>query len=150
MGTYIIKLADHYLEWSSVVDAPVTNGMTLDEYKEFYRDEYGRANFESVMSDGFAARMKRVEERGTSAFDDKTVEDTIWLNRAGPKEKPLHKEEIIEFYIRRKQSPKEYEKELAKFREGLARCGPSCVSIERDGCGEFCPKCWGTDFVRPQ
>jgi hypothetical protein len=41
MGRFICKFEDkddvYYLEWSTVVDAPVTFGMSLEEFKEYYR-----------------------------------------------------------------------------------------------------------------
>lgn len=57
MGRYILKIKDHYLEWSTVVDAPVTFGMLLPEFKEYYRDEYGRDGYRELKH-----RLERVEE----------------------------------------------------------------------------------------
>lgn len=142
MGTFIIKLADHYLEWSSIVDAPVTHGMTLEEFKAYYRDEYGRNDFELK----FPRRLARVEQKGTSAHDSADVDDLIWGNCAGPGGTQLHREEIIEFYVRRKSriTPAA----LAAFRKGLKRCGPKCPARWRNDCRSRCDRCWGTDFVR--
>ena len=78
MPRYIVKLTtpagDRYLEWSTVVDAPVT---------AYYRDRYG-----SDSDDAFAARMARVEATGVSARDC-TVRDVVDYNRAGPNESTL-------------------------------------------------------------
>lgn len=142
MGSYIVKLEDKYLVWSSTVDAPVTFGMTLDEFREYYKEEHGREGLREL-----PFRLERVDAKGTSAHDDENANDTIWLNRAGPDETVLHREEIIEFYIRRREDPTA--KALAAFRKGLPRCGPECPSIEKDGCGSWCQQCWGTDYVRP-
>lgn len=105
MPRFICKVQDgdnaYYLEWSTVVDAPVTTGMSLDEFKAYYRDEYGRHSFESPLSDGFEERMKRVEEKGVSARDYKSFDDLIGCNRAGKDETCLSKEQIIEWYCRR-------------------------------------------------
>jgi hypothetical protein len=102
MGRFICKFDDgptaYYLEWSTVVDAPVTFGMSLDEFKAYYRDEYGRQG----MDFGFEERMKRVEEKGTSSQLDSCVDDVISGNRAGKDETCLSKEQIIEWYCRRK------------------------------------------------
>lgn len=47
MGRFLIRLdgdeGPRYLEWSTIVDAPVTFGMTREELATHYRDEYGRA-----------------------------------------------------------------------------------------------------------
>ena len=105
MGRCIIKLTDektkkdYYLEWSSNVDAPVTYGMSLDELKEYYKEEYG----DSGMRD-LPICLKRVELFGSSMVDGSTVEDVISANRAGKKEKCLSKEEIIERYCVKKSA----------------------------------------------
>lgn len=101
MPSYILKLNDHYLEWSTIVDAPVTFGMTLEEFQDYYRQRYGEHDFERL-----SERLKRVEEKGTSSINDKNVDDTISFNRAGPKESCLSREEIVEWYCRRKEEPK--------------------------------------------
>jgi hypothetical protein len=143
MGNPIVKLGGKYLVWSTIVDAPVSYGMTLAELETYVREEDGRRGVDEL-----GRRLQRVAEKGTSSFDDKDADDTIWLNRAGPDETPLHREEIIEFYVR-KRTGRPTEKALAAFRKGLPRCGPKCPSIlDKDGCGGFCRKCWGTDHVR--
>lgn len=141
MGRYIVKLADRYLEWSSIVDAPVSYGMTLDELRAHVKDEQGNDGLRDL-----PRRLERVDAKGTSAHEDDSADDTIWLNRAGPAETILHREEIIEFYVRRTRvlTPKS----LKEFRKGLPTCGPTCVQIERDGYAGWCKKCWGTGFVR--
>jgi len=143
MGNAIVFLEGHYLEWSSIVDAPVSYWMTRSELEETVRREYGNEGLRALRG-----RLERVDAKGTSAFRDEDADDTIWLNRAGPKEAPLHREEIIEFFVRRKVDPTP--KALAAFRQGLPRCGPTCVAIlDEDDCADFCRKCWGTDYVRP-
>lgn len=101
MPQYVIKLSDrgkdYYLMWSTIVDAPITPGMSLDEFKAWYRDEYGRLSFEYELPE----RLKRVEERGTSCRDQ-TLDEVISCNRAGDNESELTKEQIIEAYIRRR------------------------------------------------
>jgi hypothetical protein len=84
MPKYIINLRDeknnqdNFMEWSSVVDAPTTNGMTLAEFKEYYRSEYGNRGMEDLDE-----RLTRVFANGTSARMDKSVNDTIGFNVAG-------------------------------------------------------------------
>lgn len=94
---YIIKLndgkRDYYLEWSTIVDAPTTYGMSRDEFEEYYLDEYGKALWA-----GLAARLKAVELNGHSAFFAKSVDDLISFNRAGKDEKSLTKKQIIRKY----------------------------------------------------
>jgi len=100
MGQHIVKLEKEgheprYLIWSTIVDAPVTYGMPLKELKSFYRDEYGRRDFELNFDD----RMKRVHEKGTSAHMDRNASETILVNRAGPNETELTHEEIWIKYV---------------------------------------------------
>ena len=98
MGRYIIKISDektnkdYYMEWSTIVDAPVTYGLELQEFKDYYRDEYG-ANEISALDE----RLKRVDTKGISAHDE-TLEDLLGCNRAGKKETCLTKQEILEQY----------------------------------------------------
>ena len=93
MGTCIMKLDGRYLEWSTIVDAPVTELMTLEEFETHYRYQYGQEGM-----DGLPRRMKRVEDRGNSFFGGMTNDDIIRHNRAGEGETKLTREEIIEQY----------------------------------------------------
>lgn len=103
MPRYIVKLndpktkKDYYMEWSTVVDTPVTNGMSLEEFNEYYKNEYGNQGMEKLPE-----RMVRVEETGCSArFDD--VDGLIYCNRAGGGEKHLSRNEILENYCRNRK-----------------------------------------------
>jgi hypothetical protein len=46
MPRYIVRLTDsrankdYYLFWSTVVDAPVSDGIGLEEFKKEYKEEY--------------------------------------------------------------------------------------------------------------
>lgn len=79
MSRYIIKLTDkrdlkdYYLEWSTIVDAPVTYGMYLEGFKAYYQQEYGRSGMRELPE-----RLKRVEEKGTSAYPPfDSVDETL-------------------------------------------------------------------------
>lgn len=102
MPRYIIKIhddkfnRDYYMEWSTVVDAPVTYGCNLEEFTEYFRNEYGRQGME-----GFDERIKRVEEKGISAYPPfDNLESLLELNQAGEKGICLSKEGILERYCR--------------------------------------------------
>jgi hypothetical protein len=96
MPRYIIKLQDQdqawYLEWSTIVDAPVTRGLPLKEFKYQYIDEHGLSALEELEQ-----RLERVEKTGTSAFD-RDLEKVILCNRAGPNEERLTKQQLIDKY----------------------------------------------------
>lgn len=99
MPKYIIKLEDegqsYYLEWSTIVDAPVSIGMLLDEFKIRYKHKYGTEGMKELDE-----RLERVNLQGTSALHYLTVDVLLELNRAGPEESHLNMEGIIEKYIR--------------------------------------------------
>jgi hypothetical protein len=100
MPRYIVRLDDggtaYYLEWSTIVDAPVTSGMTLDQFTTWYGEEYGRAGLEEL-----PPRLERVNQTGVSrAWRGSTVDNLIRCNRAGKDETCLTREQIIDHYIR--------------------------------------------------
>jgi len=104
MGRFIVKLSDnefnyYYLEWSTVSDAPVTWGMSIDTFKGYYQAEYG----DSGMSD-LPSRLARVNENGHSSFGNFDTD----YNRAGYKESCLTQAEIIEWYCVKKEDPREW------------------------------------------
>jgi hypothetical protein len=98
MPRYIVKIPhegqDYYLDWSTIVDAPVTYGLSLDEFKEYYRGEYGRSSLMELDE-----RLARVNEKGTSSVFHKNLEDLICCNRAGANEAKITLPEIIQRYI---------------------------------------------------
>lgn len=77
-----MKLADEeYVEWSTVVDAPVTYAMTRDEMTDYLREEYGRQREHET-----PARLARCDVRGHSALwpsAGNSAEDFIRGNHAG-------------------------------------------------------------------
>lgn len=91
---------DYYFEWSTVVDAPVTFGQSLEDFKEYYRNEYGQSSVRD-----FEDRMKRVEAKGTSSQIYDNVDELISGNRAGDDETELTKEEILEQYCINQNNP---------------------------------------------
>lgn len=96
MPHYIIKV-DHkgtpkYLIWSTIVDAPITYGMTRGEFEQFYATQYGRRGIEDLPE-----RLARCDENGCSSFDE-TLRQLIRGNRAGDKERTLTLDEIIVKY----------------------------------------------------
>jgi len=96
MPRYIAKIDNFYLEWSTVVDAPVTFGMALDEFKEYYRQKHGE-----IGMTGLADRLARVEQKGVSSHLDGSVESLFAYNRAGPNETCLSTNQIKRAYCDR-------------------------------------------------
>lgn len=106
MARTILRLEDSrdgaafYLEWSSVVDAPITFGLTREEMAVYHRDEYGRLDHELH----FARRMKAADENKFQF--GLTAEKIIAGNRAGPDESELTYEEIVDKFWRRRGETK--------------------------------------------
>ena len=96
MPSFIVKLESYYMEWSTVVDAPTTFGMKLDEFEQYYEHENGRRGMEDLPN-----RLERVERHGTSSIGPMSASDLLELNRAGPDESELSYDEIYRAYCLR-------------------------------------------------
>lgn len=94
MPRYICKIEDKYFEWSTIVDAPVTYGMTLEEFTQYYREEYGEQGMRDLPE-----RMERVEAKGTSALAYGSLDELLECNRAGENDEELTREEIAKTLI---------------------------------------------------
>lgn len=99
MPRIIIKLSEGkkswYMEWCTMVDAPITYGCTKKQFAKYYEKQYGKQGMFDLEE-----RLKRVEDRGTSSYLYKSVESTISNNRAGKNETRLTKQQIIDFYCK--------------------------------------------------
>jgi len=94
MPRFLLRLDDDlFVEWSTVVDAPVTYGMTLNEVKGWLEADGTRAEVDKP------AALERLLTTGTSHIDvDQFGPDSaIVCNRAGPGEKHLSKSELIAY-----------------------------------------------------
>ena len=105
MGRFIVKLTDektnqdYYMEWSTIVDAPVTYGLELEEFKGYYLEKYGRHGFKDLDD-----RLERAEKFGTSAhppFND--LNSYFRNNHAGENGICLDREGILENYCRNRK-----------------------------------------------
>lgn len=84
MPRYVVKFGEgQYLEWSTVVDAPVV---------------YMTKSREEAVMDFGADRIERADKGGTSAPQFLTLEDIANYNRAGDDETCITIPEIIEKY----------------------------------------------------
>jgi adenylate kinase family enzyme len=87
MGRYIAKLADDaYVDWSTVVDAPVSWVLAREAAVKEWTEE----------------RIARADRNGTSILDGYpagyTPEEIVSGNRAGPGEAELSVAEILQRY----------------------------------------------------
>lgn len=101
MPEHIIKLSgkgkDFYLLWTTVTDSPVSYGMSLDEFKAFYKERYERSGITIIDEKAFEERLKRVEEKGCSRKVG-TLDGLLRYNHAGDDEETISKEEIFRRY----------------------------------------------------
>jgi hypothetical protein len=99
MGRGFIKLndgeRDWYFEWSTVVDAPTTLGLSRDEMSAYVLDEYGERSHE-----WWPRSLERLDRYGLSALRLKDPREMFEGNRAGAGESCLSPDEIIACYGR--------------------------------------------------
>lgn len=135
MPRFIIKMEkdgdERYLEWSTIVDAPVTYGMTYDEFLDYYRDEYGANSMDNLL--GEHGRMRRVQTHGTSARMDESVHQTIAHNRAGDKESELDYDGIWQKYVVERPENDEDEPEEEESEDVLGDFHRLCAMLGRAG-----------------
>lgn len=109
MGTIILKLTDehtnfdYYIEWSSVIDAPISVGMDIESFKKYYLEKYG-----TVEKQNICELLKRVDKSGTSSRFE-TLPETLSFNRAGKNETTLSKNKLIQHYCIEKNLWREYD-----------------------------------------
>lgn len=97
MPSYIVKLGDKYLEWSTISDQPTCYGGDLEGFKEWYLERENKK-----AGTDLDERLARVEKHGTSMDYGPPQERADFLdflirtNRCGPNEETLTKEQLIE------------------------------------------------------
>lgn len=95
MGRFLVHHDGKFLEWSTVVDAPVTFGMSPSELRAYVRDRYGSEGVETLDD-----RMARAVAHGTSCRAPAySFDDIVEGNRAGANETELSRAELVKFYF---------------------------------------------------
>lgn len=97
MPHYILKIKDRFIEWSTVVDAPVSYGMTREDMREHLLAETDGSRASEIMVD---ERLDRADAKGSSDLMGMTAEEVVAGNRAGPDESELTFDEIYEAYVK--------------------------------------------------
>lgn len=99
MPHYLIRLErdckEWFLEWSTIVDAPVTFGMSEAELLDHIRFKYGNDGISRLPE-----RLARVRRNGCSCLPEMNLEDLLAYNRAGKGETTLTTDEIIDDYCK--------------------------------------------------
>lgn len=87
---------DYFLEWSSIVDSFVTNGMSEDEYRKYFLSEYGRSYADQVDSE-----IERINKTGSNSRTGlTTLKSILDYNLCGENDEKLNLEEILDQYCR--------------------------------------------------
>jgi hypothetical protein len=94
MPRYIVKLRNLYLEWSTIVDAPISYGWDREGFTSYYRRMYGEVGLQDL-----AKRLERVDQYGTSLST--SASELIAGNRAGPNGRSLSEDELYRAYCLR-------------------------------------------------
>jgi hypothetical protein len=94
MGRCIVHHEGRYLEWSTVVDAPVSETMREAEMREWLLRRHG----ESVR-DILDERFERAKTYGTSYHTPTDLRELLECNRAGENEACLSYEEFMAEYF---------------------------------------------------
>lgn len=90
MPKCLVKLGSKYVEYSTIVDAPVTAPMTRVEMAQYLRDEYGRSEEHATEE-----RLARCDAKGTSSLLEPSAESAVACNRFGPGESEMSYSELI-------------------------------------------------------
>lgn len=90
---HVVDGEERYLIWSSVVDAPTTYGCTLEQLKNYWREEYGRRGLEDL------------ERRIKNGDWCTPLEELVGANRAGKDETKLTSEQIVQHYFIDRKPP---------------------------------------------
>ena len=99
MPRFTIKIKDRYFHWSTIVDAPITDGMTVNEFREWYKAEYGREGYRQEAFDKMISMLEKYPAvNGSGHPVANTMKEAIRCNRAGENEKYLTAEQIYEQY----------------------------------------------------
>ena len=112
MSNYLVKLDKYIVEWSTIVDGPLTEPLTRKQMIEHLQVEYGREGTRDLEE-----RLKRLDEKGTSSMFDKDARSAVAGNRAGPNESEISYEDLVAWAKqsrRRKRSAKKPAKRRAR------------------------------------
>lgn len=102
MPRYLIRLEcpeERFLEWSTIVDAPITYGMDEQELRKWLAFEYGEEGRRTADS-----RIARCRKKGTSSYILPDLDSAVFPNRAGPDESEATLQEIIQTYCHKKRT----------------------------------------------
>lgn len=98
MGRSILRLecggVERFLVWSTVVDTPVSYGLTEQELVEWFTIEHGRSGTERL-----PAQIDRARRCGTSSLMYESAEKAYALNFAGQRGETLTLDEIWDRYV---------------------------------------------------
>lgn len=100
MLRFVIKIGDdRFLVWSTISDAPVTRGMSKQQMIDYLVDDVCHSVDEDLALENAKRRVCRADRTGTSLKnDDRSVDNVISFNRAGPRQTRLSVQSLIKEY----------------------------------------------------
>jgi len=98
MPRFTIKIKDKYFHWSTIVDAPITDGMNLEDFRKWYKYEYSSDYNEKLFDKMIDTLTKYPAANGNGNPIADTIDEAIRCNRAGKNESYLTAEQIYEQY----------------------------------------------------
>ena len=99
MGYTIVHHEGRFLEWSSIIDAPICFGMDAVAFRDWCVAKYGTEGAWNLQR-----RMDDAVTYGSSA--KQSLKEIVWHNRAGPGEGQMTVEDVIRFYFVERRRPK--------------------------------------------
>lgn len=91
------KEVNKFMTWSTIVDAPITYLLSEKDYRDYYKDEYGRVGMRDLDE-----KLKTAEETGCNWLGcnwlGHDIDDVILVNRAGDDETGITRKEIVKKY----------------------------------------------------
>ena len=98
MSRCTIKIKDKYFHWSTVVDAPITDGMNLEDFRNWYKNEYSSYYNEKLFDKMIDTLTKYPAANGNGNPIANTIDEAISFNHAGKNGLYLTAEQIYEQY----------------------------------------------------
>lgn len=99
MPRFTVKIKDRYFHWSTIVDAPISDGMLLEDFRKWYFNKYGT---DGDSEEQFNNMIKLLDTypavNGGGCIIAETLREAIRGNRAGENEKHLTANQIYEQY----------------------------------------------------
>lgn len=90
MGRYLVQLDKYVVEWSTIVDGPLTEPLTRKEMERHLVKQYGIEGTRDLKE-----RFERLDRKGTTSMFHESAEAAVRNNRAGPNESRISYDDLV-------------------------------------------------------